>query len=85
MFAFIYKMLFEEALEFKQTILLLWEAKDLTLHQRVPKAQGWVTIEVVPKCLNLMVITCVMNQSRTSLIIIKCFGYCSKPNCDYGS
>ncbi len=57
----------------------------MILHQRVPKAQGWVIVEVVTKCLNLMVITCVMNQSRASSIIIRCFGYCNKPNCDYGN
>jgi hypothetical protein len=55
----------EETLEFKQTILLSYgRQKTLTLQQRIPKAQVWAIAEVVIHCLNLVVTTCMLNQSR---------------------
>jgi len=36
----------------------------MALQQRMPKAQVWAVVEVVTSCLNPIVSTCVMNQSR---------------------
>jgi hypothetical protein len=43
---------------------MLWEAKKLTLQQKVPKAQMWAIAETIIHCLNLVATTCAMNQSR---------------------
>jgi hypothetical protein len=57
--------MFEKTLEFKQGILLCYRSqKTQTLQQRIFKAQLWAIVEVVIHCLNPMVITCMLNQSR---------------------
>lgn len=56
--------MFEEILEFKQTIITCYgRHKIITLQRRVPKAQVWAIVVVI-SCLNPMVTTCVMNQFR---------------------
>jgi hypothetical protein len=58
--------MFEETLEFKIAILLCYgRQKILNVQQRVPKAQMWAIVEFVITSLNLVVITCVLNQSRS--------------------
>jgi hypothetical protein len=43
---------------------MLWEAKTLTLQQRFRKAQIWAIAKTIIHCLNLVVTTCTMNQSK---------------------
>jgi hypothetical protein len=58
-------IMFEEILNFKQAILLCYgRQKTVTLQQKVLKAQMWVITETIIHCLNLMVTTCAMNQSK---------------------
>jgi hypothetical protein len=38
--------------------------KTLTLQHKIPKAQMWAITETITHCLNLVVTTCAMNQSR---------------------
>jgi hypothetical protein len=36
----------------------------VALQQRMPKTQVWIVVEVTTSCLNSIVSTCVMNQSK---------------------
>jgi hypothetical protein len=55
-------IMFEETLEFKQTIITCYGRQNtITLQQKIPKAQVWAIVKVVTSCLNPMVMACVMN------------------------
>jgi hypothetical protein len=55
----------EETLEFKQAIITCYGKQNtVTLQQKVLKAQMWAIVEVTTPCLNLVVPTCVKNQSH---------------------
>jgi hypothetical protein len=55
-------IMFEETLEFQQVILsCYWRQKTLTSQLRVLKPQVWAIVEAIIRCLNLVVIACVMN------------------------
>jgi hypothetical protein len=54
-------LMFGDTLEFKQIILLCYERqKTLTSQLRVLKPQVWAIVEAIIRCLNLVVIACVM-------------------------
>ncbi len=36
----------------------------MVLQQRVPKIQVWIVVKVTTSCLNFVVSTCVMNESK---------------------
>jgi len=62
--------MFEETLEFKQSIIICYGKQNIaTLQPRVQKAQMWAIEKVTTSCSNLVVIVCVMNQSRNHLLI----------------
>jgi hypothetical protein len=55
----------EETLEFKQAIITCYgKQKIVTLQQKVLKAQMWAIVEAFTSFLNLVVTTCVINQSH---------------------
>ncbi len=43
------------------------------LHQQVPKAQVWVVTKAITSYLNLIMITCMMNQSRGHRLLSNVF------------
>lgn len=57
--------MFEKALEFENAIILCygWQ-HTMALQHRVPKARVWAIVEAFTYVLNLVVTTCVMNQSQ---------------------
>jgi len=58
-------IMFKETLEFKVVILLCYgKEKTLSLQQSILKAQVWAIAKIILACLNLVVIICVLNQSR---------------------
>jgi len=63
--------MFEETLEFKNAIIICYGRHVFAaLHQRVPKAQVWVIVEVITSTLNLVVFAYVMNQNRGHWLLL---------------
>jgi hypothetical protein len=56
--------MFEEIFEFKNAIILYYgRKKSMALQHRVLKAQVWAMAKAITSSLNLVVSTCVLNQS----------------------
>jgi hypothetical protein len=56
---------FKKTLEFKNAITIYYgRQKFVALQQRILKAQMWVIVEAIRYMWNLIVSTCVMNQSK---------------------